>query len=173
MVGTESVSRPMYKTINLLKDNKPKTSILSTTQPAEPDSLNYRRTLTRRRTLKAQNFHARKQSTICMLRKSTLKSFVAEDLDKLVSSYLNYNNKIKWIDIFSCTIDIITIYALYFDHFDYINNNYTLTSSSNLIRLALLAASILIVVGIILRFIFITRSSGILLKLGHKSRTYN
>jgi hypothetical protein len=83
------------------------------------------------------------------------------NIDELLKSYESLDNKIKFIDLISTTLDVITMYIFYIEHFDYISNNYTLSTTSNLIRVIFLFISLLVCFLIILRYIYRRKSEKI------------
>ena len=58
--------------------------------------------------------------------------------------YSVLHKRCQYIDIFCCFADIISIIIFYFDHFDYINNDFNLQPSSFITRTILLCVSVFI-----------------------------
>jgi hypothetical protein len=107
----------------------------------------------------------RNNSAYKMLRGTTLRTFVQNDIEEKLNLYDTYKNRIKWIDLLTMMIDLGIIYTFYFEHFDYINNGYVLDDQSNAIRIILLVSSLVMVLGIFLRFRFKKNSDKIIQEL--------
>jgi hypothetical protein len=79
--------------------------------------------------------------TIKLFKQKALKM---ELFENHFTTYEYYTNTIRYIDIIILLVDFIAIIVLYFDHFGYINNNYELSSTSNIIRSIFLVLSFVI-----------------------------
>jgi hypothetical protein len=102
-----------------------------------------------------------------ILKKSTIRSFSNRELDRKMRLYDSYETVIKWIDFFTMVFNLGTISIFYIEHFEYLENGFTLNSTSNIIRGVLLFLSILISIGIFFRYILNEYSLKIISKLNN------
>ena len=61
-----------------------------------------------------------------------------------LNTFISNKQRIRNIDIIILTFDILTITTFYFENFNYINNDFRLSLSSNIIRSILLFTSIIL-----------------------------
>lgn len=89
---------------------------------------------------RAKREHSEKKSFLSnKIRSKKPKLFI----ENLLKRYNLYELFIFTIDIIVVIFDLVIIFVLYYDHFAYVENNYLLTNTNNIIRKSLLALTML------------------------------
>ena len=121
--------------------------------------------------IRSKNNLSNNSKILSMFKRKVIKSMDEDTLVLKINNYFTLGKRIKYIDIITTLIDLVTVFFFYNDHFEYIDDNLSINKKSNIFRFVFLISSLFVCILIFYRYKIKIRLNKILVELECKKAT--
>ena len=121
--------------------------------------------------IRSKNNLSNNSKILSMFKRKVIKSMDEDTLVLKINNYFTLGKRIKYIDIITTLIDLVTVFFFYNDHFEYIDDNLSINKKSNIFRFVFLISSLFVCILIFYRYKIKSRLNKILVELECKKAT--